>query len=134
MVPELTVVDLEQSIDFYRSLGFSVRFRRAEPPFAYLELGEAQLMLEEIHEGAWATGALEPPFGRGVSFQIEVENAASAENLASEAGIPFFKGLTETWYEVGLGQEEGQVEFLVQDPDGYLLRFMEPLGERSIEA
>jgi len=40
----------------------------------------------------------------------------------------------ESWYEVGSDKEEGQIEFLVQDPDGYLLRFIEPLGERIKEA
>jgi len=36
----------------------------------------------------------------------------------------------EAWYRVG-DQEVGQREFLVQDPDGYLLRFVERLGMRT---
>ena len=42
LVPELTVTDLEASLRFYRGAGFSVRFRREAPSFAYLELGRAQ--------------------------------------------------------------------------------------------
>jgi hypothetical protein len=39
-----------------------------------------------------------------------------------EAGVPLFRPLRESWYR-GEGAEFGRVEFLVQDPDGYLLRF-----------
>jgi lactoylglutathione lyase len=28
--------------------------------------------------------------------------------------------------------EHGQTQFLVQDPDGYLLRFMQDLGQRPV--
>jgi hypothetical protein len=37
----------------------------------------------------------------------------------------------EGWYRTG-GVETGQRQFLVQDPDGYLLRLAEVLGERPI--
>ena len=36
----------------------------------------------------------------------------------------------QAWYDMGGGTQSGSSEFLVQDPDGYLLRFAEPLGER----
>ena len=49
LVPELTVSDLETSLVFYAAAGFSVRFRREDPPFAYIELGKAQFMLEQEH-------------------------------------------------------------------------------------
>ena len=134
MVPELSVADLEQSLEFYQSIGFSVRFRREDPPFAYIEIGEAQIMLEQIHDDAWVSGELEHPFGRGVNFQIEIKSAATIESLVLEASIPFYEEREESWYEVGPGIEEGQIEFLLQDPDGYLLRFVEPLGERNMNA
>lgn len=134
MVPELSVTDLEKSLGFYQSVGFTVRFRRSNPPFAYLETGETQIMLEEIHDEAWLTGELERPFGRGVNFQIEIESAEKIERLVMEASIPFYEESVERWYEVGDGVEEGQIEFLLQDPDGYLIRFVEPLGKRRINA
>ena len=37
------------------------------------------------------------------------------------------------WYQVSASDEEGQREFLIQDPDGYLLRFAEYLGRRHVE-
>ncbi len=36
----------------------------------------------------------------------------------------------ENWYDEG-NVLSGQREFLVQDPDGYLLRFTQYLGEKS---
>ena len=133
MVPELTVTSLEASLEFYRAIGFSLRFRRDDPPFAYLEIGQAQIMLEQRHDDGWVTGELERPFGRGVNFQIEIESATYIENLVIDANIPFYEQREESWYEVGPGKEEGQIEFLLQDPDGYLLRFIEPLGEREVD-
>ena len=134
MVPELSVTNLEESLQFYLSLDFTIRFRRDDPPFAYIEIGEAQMMLEQIHDGGWVTGKLEHPYGRGINFQIEVESAAKIESLAKEANLPFYRESKESWYEVGSGKKEGQIEFLLQDPDGYLIRFIEPLGTRNIDA
>ncbi|WP_395343815.1 VOC family protein [Ningiella sp. W23] len=134
MVPEITVSNLDRSLAFYLCLGFSVRYRRENPPFAYLEIGQAQLMLEQIHESGWLTGSLEPPFGRGVNFQIEVESVRNIEAKARIANIALYEGCKESWYFVGEGREEGQLEVLLQDPDGFLLRFIEPLGSRENDA
>jgi hypothetical protein len=37
LVAELTVKDLQTSFASYRAAGFTVRFQRADPPFAYLD-------------------------------------------------------------------------------------------------
>lgn len=130
MVPELSVISLARSLPFYTELlGFRLAFRRDDPPFAYLDIDGAQLMLEELHEGAWLTGELQPPLGRGVNFQIEVASVQPILDRLRAAGVPLFRELRESWYVVG-DAEEGQREFLVQDPDGYLLRFCELLGQR----
>ena len=65
LVHELTVTDLERSQHFYCAAGFSVRFRRTDPPFAYLELGRAQLMLEQEHAEGWQVAPLERPLQKG---------------------------------------------------------------------
>ncbi len=50
LVPELSVNDIVESLDFYvKGIGFTVLFTRDEPLFAYLDLNGAQLMLEEDH-------------------------------------------------------------------------------------
>lgn len=130
MVPELSVTSLERSLPFYTELlGFTLAFRRDDPPFAYLDLDGAQLMLEELHDGAWLTGELQPPLGRGVNFQIEVARVQPILDRLRAAGVQLFREPRESWYATG-DTEEGQREFLVQDPDGYLLRLCEVLGGR----
>ena len=132
LVPELSVSDLETSLRFYLAFGFSIRFRRDKPAFVYLELGQAQIMLEQIHDRAWITDDLQKPFGRGINLQIEVEDVREMTEQAVKMGVPLFRPISESWYRLGQNQEEGQIEFLVQDPDGYLLRFVQSLGVRSI--
>ena len=133
MVPELLVSDFEVSRAFYvELLGFTVCFERTDPPFAYLDLGGAQLMIEQDHPQAWLTADLEPPRGRGINLQIEVEDATRLRDRLKTAGHQPFRDLTDAWYDVGGGSRSGLRQFLVQDPDGYLLRFAEPLGERFV--
>ena len=36
------------------------------------------------------------------------------------------------WYRIGELDEAGVSQFLVADPDGYLIRFQMPLGRRPI--
>ena len=131
LVPELTVADIERSLRFYAAAGFSVRFRRADPAFAYLELGHAQLMLEQEHAEGWMVAPLERPLGRGINFQIEVPDAEAVLAALQALGVQPFRGISDTWYPVSVSQQEGQREFLVQDPDGYLLRFAQYLGGRN---
>ncbi|MBT0729424.1 VOC family protein [Rosenbergiella nectarea subsp. apis] len=123
MVPELTVTDFMASLNFYTSvLGFSVMIRRAEPHFAYICLGEAQLMLEEHHPNGWNIANLVRPLGCGVNFQIEVDNIEKIVKRVIENGITLYRDLNDNYYHIG-EKNVCQREFLVQDPDGYLLRF-----------
>jgi predicted enzyme related to lactoylglutathione lyase len=131
MVPELTVTSLQASLGFYITAGFTVRLRREDPPFAYLELGDAQLMLEQQHTLGWNIEPLDRPLGRGINFQIEVPDADTLLRQLQAIGVAPYRAIKDTWYRVSESQEEGQREFLVQDPDGYLLRFMKYLGRRS---
>ncbi|EKO3629356.1 VOC family protein [Vibrio metschnikovii] len=131
MVPELSVSNFTTSLRFYcEILGFKIRNQRDNPDFAYLELEKVQIMLEQIHDEAWATDSLVAPFGRGVNFQIELSDISSIYERIQAADIKLFKELKETWYDIG-EILSGQKEFLIQDPDGYLLRFTEYLGEKS---
>lgn len=131
LVPELTVRHLQASLDFYLAVGFSVRFQRTDPNFAYLELGHAQIMLEQEHQDGWNVQPLDQPLGRGINFQIEVPDARILIDALDRLGISLFRQIKDTWYEVAPLCEEGQREFLVQDPDGYLLRFAQYLGQRT---
>lgn len=133
MVPELSVTDLARSLVFYTGLlGFSVRYRRDDPPFAYLEQQQVQLMLEQVHPAGWQVGALEPPFGRVINLQMELTEIQPLLDRLQAAEIALFRQPTEVWYPVG-EMLAGQHEFLLQDPDGYLLRFVQYLGERAAD-
>lgn len=124
MVPELSVADLAASLRFYVDVvGFTVLFERTDPPFAYLDLAGAQLMLEEDHDGAWRVAPIEPPRGRGINLQIEVPDVHRVQGRLLESGVSLFGPLREGRYETSEG-EFAQLELLVQDPDGYLLRFV----------
>ena len=52
LIPELAVSNCKASLAFYRDiLGFYVVYERIDEGFAFLELGNAQLMLDEIGQG-----------------------------------------------------------------------------------
>ncbi|MFD1625541.1 bleomycin resistance protein [Azospirillum griseum] len=132
LVPELTCRNIDVSKKFYCNIvGFSMTFEREEDRFIYLDLGGAQLMLEERHEGSWETGPLAPPFGRGINLQIEVEALQPILDRFAQAGLSLFREAEEVWYRED-DIEHGQIEALAQDPDGYLLRFVEILGTRPV--
>ncbi|WP_019903020.1 VOC family protein [Methylobacterium sp. 77] len=129
LVPELDIRDLPASLAFWcGTLGFSVAYSRPETGFAYLERGGAQVMLNVVN-GHWLTGDLERPFGRGINLQIAVDALDPVLTALRSASWPMFRPAHEAWYRVG-EIEIGLRQFLVQDPDGYLLRFAESLGSR----
>lgn len=131
LVPELLVTDIGASLRFWRdACGFRVAFERPEEGFAYLDLHGAQIMLEEKGQGRnWVTGPLEPPLGRGMNLQIGVPAIAPIVEALAEAGWPLFMAPERKWYRTG-ELETGVEQFLVQDPDGYLIRFSARLAQR----
>jgi catechol 2,3-dioxygenase-like lactoylglutathione lyase family enzyme len=132
VTPELEVEDLDRSLAFYTGvIGAIVLYARPEERFAFLELEGSNLMLEEAAgPGRRFHGApLEHPFGRGVNFQIQVANvdAIHARVLAAQAQVVL--PMEERWYR-RTDHETGNRQFVVADPDGYLLRFFTDLGQR----
>jgi len=136
LVPELNCSDFARSLAFYcETLGFARLYGRDDPAFACLEREGAQLMLEELADGpngSWRTGAMERPFGRGINLQIETADLDALLRALTRAGWPLYRAPETAWYRVG-DRLEGQRQFLVQDPDGYLLRFCQDAGTRPIE-
>ncbi len=133
LVPELSITDFQRSLYFYTQvLGFMVAYQREEEGFAFLTLGKAQLMIDQIGKSrTWRTGELDHPLGRGINLQIEVESVESILAKIKKEGVKIFLDVEEKWYRKG-EVEVGNRQFLVQDPDGYLLRFTEDMGERGI--
>ena len=133
IVPELYCSDFAASLRFYTEvLGFSVRYERPEEQFAYLDLNGAELML--THAGIrLVNGEPSHPFGRGLNLQIEVEDVAALHERVVAAGLTLFLPLEERWYR-RRADEVGVRQFVLADPDGYLLRFQEDLGVRALGA
>jgi catechol 2,3-dioxygenase-like lactoylglutathione lyase family enzyme len=144
LVPELDVQDLDASLRFYVGvIGFAVIFERARERFAYLGLGDAELMLQDASGPGrrFRTAPLQHPFGRGVNLQIAVPDVDATLGAVRAAGIEPLVQIEERWYDVdvvtpsgrwterGLMQA-GNRQFVVADPDGYLLRFYTSLGSR----
>lgn len=138
LVPELLVSNLESSLKFYRDiLGFKVEFERPEDRFAYLSFYGSELMIEEhvAREDAsslWVIEPLDYPKGRGLNLQIICPSAADLVKRLQEADIALRKDVEECWYRDN-DILHGQRNFLVQDPDGYLLRFAQKLGTKPAE-
>jgi catechol 2,3-dioxygenase-like lactoylglutathione lyase family enzyme len=135
LVPELYVSDIKKSLDFYSvTLGFDVKYGRPENGFAYLDKEGAQIMLDQpdVNGRSWKTGLLEQPYGRGINFQIEIANVDVLYQKLLDLNYPIFMEIEEKWYRTGdvMG---GNKQFLIQDPDGYLLRFFTHLGDKPID-
>jgi catechol 2,3-dioxygenase-like lactoylglutathione lyase family enzyme len=132
LVPELDVGDLEASLAFYVEVcGFALRYERPDERFAYLDRDGAELMLQEADGPGrrFRSAPLERPYGRGVNLQIEVADVDALHARAAAAGYDLVLELEERWYRTG-AIEAGNRQFVVADPDGYLLRFFQDLGTR----
>lgn len=128
LIPELAVSNLKKSLDFYvKILGFKVEYSREK--FAFLSFHGTQIMISE--NNAWKTGKLEKPFGRGINFQIEVKDIISIIKSLQSNNHALFRNPEDHWYRKGK-QLLGNREFLVQDADGYLLRFFQKIGTKPV--
>lgn len=127
LIPELSVKDIERSKCFYiEILGFQLEYERTNDKFAFLSLDGAQIMIEEIN-GYWNTGVLEYPFGRGINFQIKVDDIQHIVERLIQNEILLFREPTVNEYQSNETVIK-EIEFLVQDPDGYLLRFSQEIS------
>ncbi len=131
-IPELSVSNLENSISFYKALGFKIEYERPENKFVFLSMGSIQFMLQELSNNEkWNLAPLTYPFGNGINFQLEVDSVDKIYLKLKILDYPIAFDVEENWYR----QDDkllGNKEFLVQDPDGYLLRFSEDLGEKMV--
>ncbi len=134
LVPEFAVSDWIASKAFYCDvLGFACQYERPEDGFCYLSLGQAEVMIDQIGEGRTFDDGHLPkayPFGRGLNVQIEVPDVAPLLKALKDAGVPLYLEVEDKWYRKS-AIEVGNRQFVVADPDGYLLRFFQSLGSRA---
>ena len=122
LIPELSVFDILQTKNFYEELGFKIEYERQKEKFIFMSFQDSQFMFEQIHDEGWNTGELTYPLGRGINFSIAVDDIENLYTLVKSKKLEIYKKLTKSVYLVN-GIEEIQMEFLIQDPNGYLLRF-----------
>jgi len=133
LVPELICADIDCSLAFYTEvLGFAVLYDRPEERFAFLEREGAELMLEQSTGRRFLAAPLEHPYGRGINLQIQVSDIDALHAAVLAAGIAPYLPLEDKWYRRD-DRLLGNRQFIVADPDGYLLRFFQGLGSRALE-
>ena len=130
LIPELRTSDFDKSLEFYTEiLGFKLEYERKESKFAFLSLGGTQLMIEQNTQ-EWNTGELKYPYGRGIHLQITVRSIKPLLDSLKKFHYPLYVKQFEKWYKVK-DKSYGLKQFLVKDPDGYLLRFVESSGTKN---
>ncbi len=114
LTPLLHVRDLVESLAFYQALGFELEQQMPEegtPNWAYIVQGPVHLMLQEVRDS-----------------QAELRLARDSEqDLVMHIGhsdlFAFHALLAEQDIPVSDLQVEGLAEFMIRDPDGYVLVF-----------
>ena len=128
VVPELAVTNWRKSLAFYCDvLGFEMVYSRPEEGFAFLCHGEAQLMIDQIGVGRTfgdAAGLIAGALGRGINLQMRVASLDPLLDGLRRAGVSLDLDCEDRIYTIA-GQDTVQRQFVVADPDGYLLRFCE---------
>lgn len=136
LVPEFAVSDWRRSKAFYcDTLGFECVYERPEEGFCYLRLGDAELMIDQIGAGRTFDNGHLPhhyPFGKGLNVQIWVPSVLPLVEALARLAYPLYLPLEDKWYRVG-AEETGNRQFIVADPDGYLLRFFQDIGSRPAQ-
>ena len=120
IAPELFVRDIDASLRFYvEQLGF--RTVRRESGFAVVALGDAHLLLATPDETvqAMANWLAAGPRGVGVHIRIMVDAVDALYQRASASSATVVRGLDDRAY--------GLRDFIIADPDGFLLRFASPI-------
>lgn len=121
LIPELSVTNIEKSKEFYLNLGFKIMYERKEDKFCFLYLEDNQIMIEEINNN-WNVGEMKYPFGNGINISMTVSDIDSFYESIISKKIALFRKIKTSKYRVDDIIYEDK-EFLLQDSDGYLLRF-----------
>lgn len=64
-------------------------------------------------------------------MQIRVPDVGPLLRSLAQHEVKLFLPVEDRWYRVG-AEESGNRQFVVADPDGYLLRFYQRLGTRPV--
>lgn len=116
--PEFFVRDVAASVRFYvESLGFVVL--RQETDFAVVALRESHVLLAaEQHTSAKLLA--QGPRGTGLNVRIMVDDVDAVYERCKRGGVPIVQEIKSQYY--------GLRDFIMADPDGFMIRFASPLA------
>ncbi len=120
VAPEFFVRDFAASLRFYvEKLGFQTV--RQEPGFAVVALANAHVLLAAPDEatpgmGEWLASG---PRGVGVNIRIMVDDVDALCRRLSANDVTVVRQIGD--------REYGLRDFIIADPDGFLLRFASPI-------
>ena len=124
------VKDVDRSVTFYRSLGFTVRWQwkgdDGRLSYAGVGIGDAVIALGRITR--WGRGGayrgydkwVSTPLGAGVIVNVELRNVEGVYARAKKARAKIESRLRKWPYGTA---------FTLNDPDGYVVKFLRPVGE-----
>jgi catechol 2,3-dioxygenase-like lactoylglutathione lyase family enzyme len=124
------VKDVDRSVAFYRSLGFTVRWKwegdDGSLAYAGVGIGDAVIALGKITPGGGGreyrsyTKWVSSPLGAGVIVNVELRPVEAVYARAKKAKAKIESRLREWPYGTA---------FTINDPDGYVVKFLRPKGE-----
>jgi catechol 2,3-dioxygenase-like lactoylglutathione lyase family enzyme len=124
------VKDVERSLAFYRSLGFTARWQwkgdDGKLNYAGVGIGDAVIALGRIWSGDGGGGYedyakwVSTPLGAGVIVNIELRNVEGVYARAKKVKAKIESPLRKWPYGTA---------FTINDPDGYVVKFLRSVGE-----
>jgi catechol 2,3-dioxygenase-like lactoylglutathione lyase family enzyme len=125
------VKDVDRSVAFYRSLGFTTRWKwkgdDGRPSYAGVGIGDAVIALGRITRWGKGRGAyssydkwVSTPLGAGVIVNVELRNVEGLYARARKVKAKIESPLRKWPYGTA---------FTLNDPDGYVIKFLRSVGE-----
>ena len=120
--------DVDRSVEFYRTLGFDTRWETkgddGQLNYAGVGIGDAVIALGRIPKDRRGMAKdyadwVSTPLGAGVMITIELQEVEEIYKLAKKSKAPIDSPLSERLYGTA---------FMVDDPDGYVVRFLRAKG------
>ena len=124
----LNVKDVDRSVGFYKALGFDVRWENkgddGRLDYAGVGIGDAVIALGRIPKDRRGMAKdyadwVSTPLGAGVMITVELDGVEKLYEVAKQTKAPIDSPLSERLYGTA---------FMVNDPDGYVVRFLRPKG------